>query len=158
MAMKYVLPDSAEKSMRLWKPDPASSLAATWTRLVKPVPVYAARSVSKLLPKVSKTAVPLSGAIQANQTEAPPCAPWTGSLVSRVAPNVKPLVVPLAPEIRDALAKASLNRPKPWPSAVDAIAPRARQTRQSHLPGAEDRLKINSLRLRFFNILSVTMR
>ena len=62
-------------------------------------------------------------------------------------------MVPLAPEISVALVNASFNGPKPWLKTVDAIAHNATQISHRHLPGAEDRLEINSLKLLFFNIV-----
>src|SRR5438105_3169238 len=64
--------------------------------------------VSKPEPTVSTVAVPLAGAVQRYQTEAPPALPaWLGSPDSFAAPAFEPVTVPLAPEIACAFAKLS---------------------------------------------------
>ena len=65
--------------------------------------------MSNELPFVSKTAVPLPGAVQRHQTERDEdCPAWEGSPVSRVALRFDPLVEPDEPEIEEAFAKLSL--------------------------------------------------
>ena len=67
-----------------------------------------ARRVSKLLPRVSKLAMPLAGAVQASQTEVPPTLPaCLGSFASRVAPRLLPLPRPASPTIVPAAAYGS---------------------------------------------------
>src|SRR5438046_2892707 len=64
--------------------------------------------VSKLEPMVSTVAVPLAGATQRYQMEAPPELPaWFGSPDSFVAPTLEPVAVPLVPETTCAFAKLS---------------------------------------------------
>src|ERR1039458_7832630 len=67
-----------------------------------------ARSVSKLLPMVSMVTVPLAGAGQVHQTEAPLGLPaWAGSPVSEVAPRLD-AKTRLVPMMAMAPAKSSL--------------------------------------------------
>src|ERR1035441_5693134 len=86
-----------------------SSLEATRLSALTVVRIWTPRSVSNALPAVLKVTVPLAGATQRNQTEAPPVFPaWFGSPASLVAPTVLPDVVPETPAIVVALAKLSL--------------------------------------------------
>ena len=67
---------------------------------------------------MSIVAVPLAGAVHANQTEAPPALPaWFGSPGSFVAPTFEPVAEPLEPEIDCAFANMSFAGPLPGSSA-----------------------------------------
>ena len=67
--------------------------------------------VSKPLPSVSKVAVPVAGAVQANQTDLSPVKPACveGSPASRVAQVLSPWALPEAPATMSALAKLSFE-------------------------------------------------
>jgi hypothetical protein len=59
-------------------------------------PVYTASMVSKSLAKVDIVTLPVDGAVQTHQTDAPPYAQWSGSPASFVAFRFDPVVVPLS--------------------------------------------------------------
>ena len=67
--------------------------------------------MSKSLPQVSTTAVPLAGAVQRYQTEAPPSPPgkseWAGSPACLVAPSLVPAAAALVPASACELSKSS---------------------------------------------------
>src|SRR2546423_499077 len=110
--MKYVTPASAEKLTLLVSRPSASSFAASCVSAVSSgLPLYAASSVSKLLPTVSKVATPSAGGCQLYQTECPPGPPWFGSPGSRVAAALLPVTWPLAPLSACGVANASLHVP-----------------------------------------------
>ena len=71
-------------------------------------PVYAASSVSKLLPQVVMVMIPFDGAVHRYQTDAPPVEKWAGSPTSTVAPTLDPVTVGEAPVSSRAESKASL--------------------------------------------------
>src|SRR3954468_5103509 len=82
-----------------------------------------------------------------------------GSLVSLVAPNVKPEVVPLAPERNRELAKLSLNGPKNCARAVgDKAIVKNNNSRPKSLRRKQHRGAFKPLELRFFNIVSLSFR
>src|ERR1043166_8758768 len=96
--------------------------------------------------------MPVSGAVHSYQTDAPPGPPWSCSSNWKEAPKLSPLVLPELPEMTMRAAKSSLTT---WAWLRDAIAQRTHHPRKIHLPWAED---IHSLKVRFFNIVSLTFR
>src|SRR5919201_6188955 len=108
--MRYVVPATASKRTRLRPPPALSSSEATGVSVATSLPVYTARTVSKLLPRVSKVAGPAEGAVHENQTDAaarrPACA---GSFASAVADAVDCVSEPLAPLRGRAVAKRSFG-------------------------------------------------
>ncbi len=89
---------------------PPSSSDLTSDKEDTELPVYTARTVSKLDPMVSNVAVPEDGAVHLYQTELPELdwADGLGSDVCTVAPALLPDLEPDAPEIVVADEKLSL--------------------------------------------------
>src|SRR3954468_7786823 len=89
-----------------------SSLAAHTASAATTPPVQTPSRVSKEEPTVSTVTVPLEGAVQVNQTDAPPALPaWSGSPASLVAPALEPDALPEAPLSAWPEAKASFAGP-----------------------------------------------
>src|SRR4051794_28365536 len=91
-----------------------SSFATIVVSALTAVPVYTARTVSKLDERVSNEAVPVTpaGATHEYQTDAPlGIAACCGSPVSVVAPTFVPVTVPLVPVTDCAFAKLSFAGP-----------------------------------------------
>jgi hypothetical protein len=91
-AIRYVVPATAVNPTWLWRSEPASSLLATRVRAPTVLPVYAASSVSNVLPNVSIVTGAVTLAVQLYQSDAPPAPPglvgtWIGSPASLVAPK-----------------------------------------------------------------------
>src|SRR5262249_47744395 len=75
MAMEYVVPLCATNVIALCSESPKSSSLSISVSAPTDDPVYAASSVSKLLPAVLKVIGPLIGDVQLYQTDAPPEPP-----------------------------------------------------------------------------------
>jgi hypothetical protein len=92
--------------------------------------------VSKLEVCVSTVALPVAGATQRYQIEAPPLFPaWFGSPASLVAPAFDPVAVPLDPEIDWALANMSFAGAAPvraWTVPAHASAAATTTTTVPH--------------------------
>ena len=84
-------------------------MAATGVKAPTLLPVYTAKTVSKLDPAVERVAAPLAGAVQLYQIENPGAWPaWEGSPVSAVALTELPVRVQEVPVKPEAEAKLSL--------------------------------------------------